>query len=288
MSLLHACFSISRVKGLHLEVAHVDHALRAKSVEDAKFVRQLCAKFGVTFHLKNNVAPPKRGNKEAWARELRYGFFSLILGKRKLDYAVTAHTADDVAETFLMRLLANKELYSIEQHCDERKLLRPLLCVPRRAIHQYISEHRLKFVEDETNANTELLRNRVRHLLIPFIKKHFEPRIEEVIAQRALFLADDLKLLNSQCTENEQKLSRHEFGSQSWLRNFKELIRDEDTGGGWRLVEKVFLDKLGFRLGRHRCERLAQFILGTASQHKVVGGLTLRRKDGGIVVKSGV
>ncbi len=104
--MLHALTRVQRLKSLHLEVAHVDHGLRAESADDARFVQARCAELGVLFHVDRLGPKPETENMEAWARRERYGFFRRVMRERDLHHLLTAHNAHDVAETLLMRLIS--------------------------------------------------------------------------------------------------------------------------------------------------------------------------------------
>ena len=284
VTLLHACVHLVSKLGLSLEVAHVDHRLRKESRADAEFVRRLAADYDVPFHLCVADPFPRGKNVEAWARQLRYGFFQEVLNKRRLDAVLTAHTANDVAETFLMRLVSNKELKSIARFDRKRKCIRPLVDVSRSEIEAYAKAHALKFVEDRTNYDTDYLRNRVRHKLIPVLAREFDPRIVEVLSCRASGLADDLSFLDSLVEPASEKLSKSEFGSRKWLRALREELKSVPAVLKWRLAEALLKELLGFNLGRVRGAELVEFLEGGRAGIELPGHLRLRAHAGGIAV----
>jgi tRNA(Ile)-lysidine synthase len=281
VSLFHGCRSLMRLMKLRLEVAHVEHGLRVEAVKEAGFVERIAAKAGIPFHLKR-LKPPKGENLEAWGRRERYRFFAQVLDSRNLDFVVTAHTASDVAETLLMRLVANKELGSILELDLRRRCLRPLLSVDRETIEAFVRAQRLRYVVDGSNLDTSFLRNRVRLKLIPFLKREFDPRIEEVLAQRAFGLREDRECLEAQVAVPLAGIAAHAEGSKTWLKSAKcELERLPDALK-WRLVEELFKPELGFNLGRTRAKMLVRFLLGEGEGIELATGLTLRRHKGGV------
>lgn len=285
--LLHGCCELSRLLKLELEVAHVDHGLRAESCRDAGFVKSLAKRYGLPFHLKR-ARPPARGvNLEAWGRKLRYDFFLQCLKRRKLNFVLTAHNADDVAETFLMRLVSNKELTSIERFDARRGCLRPMLAVSRREIERYAGEHRLEYVEDLTNRNIRWLRNRVRHKLLKLLREEFDARIVEVISNRAQGIMDDGAYLNELAEKAAHKLKGLGFGSADWLRAVRKELSKLAAPVRWRFVERLFLGELGFKLGRLKAELACDFLEKGPAALDLPGSLSIRQYRGGIRLKAG-
>src|SRR5258706_5099653 len=111
VALLNLLVELRETMELHLEVAHLQHGIRGQAARnDAVFVEQLAARFGLPFHLKEVNLPHMRssagkGNLEALGREQRYRSFAEVVRTRGLDRVATAHTIDDQAETVLMWFL---------------------------------------------------------------------------------------------------------------------------------------------------------------------------------------
>lgn len=275
MALLHAAHSLHRLLSLHLEVAHVDHGLRgSQSAADAELVRQTARRLNLPFHL-TRLKPPKVGsNIESWGRRERYAFFKQILSERKLEYVVTAHHSDDVAETFLMRLLSNKELRSIHARNKRHSLLRPLLAVSRASIDRYVSHYRLPFSEDESNASPKFLRNRVRHGMLAGLKNDFHPRVSQWIAERALVLDEDSRALDLIARRKLNELHGKRLGSKAWRR----ALEEEPSAVALRIVEFAFLERLKFRLGRNRARMARKVFLGQLQHCDLPQGWRLLRQ----------
>ena len=259
IALLHAAVSLRKLMKWELQVAHVDHGLREESGHEARLVSQIASGLGLRFHLRK-LEPPRRENLEAWGRRERYRFFKQILANENLDFVVTAHTADDVAETLLMRLLANKELKSIVSHDLSRRCLRPLLRVPRREVERYAGRHRLVYCQDRSNFDTRLLRNRVRHELLPLIERLFDPRAKEILAYRAQAVAEDIDELYRAIGPSVTKLESMSFGSPKWRRAVGSELSRLGPALRWRLCETLMKPKLGFNLGREASRRLERVL----------------------------
>ncbi|RMD85838.1 MAG: tRNA lysidine(34) synthetase TilS [Candidatus Dadabacteria bacterium] len=280
--LLHALADHSKKRRFHIEVAHIDHGLRDSSKRDALFVKDACESLGIGFHLKKLDPSSTDENIEAWGRKERYAFYDEVRHKTKGDYILTAHTADDVAETFLMRLLSNKELYSIIPKELSRKWLRPFLLVTRSEISRYAKEHGVRYVEDPTNLDNSFLRNKVRNTLIPFLKENFDPRIVEVVARAAKRLHQDALALDALWDGLLEESLSCEFGSRKWRRLIRDRLNTASPELMWRAIRKIFKNKLGFNLSREKCEEISRLINGDIKGVELSGNLSLRAEKGEI------
>ncbi|HLB22765.1 MAG TPA: tRNA lysidine(34) synthetase TilS, partial [Dehalococcoidia bacterium] len=158
-------------------VAYFDHRLRGDEAAalDRAAVEALCARYGLEL-VTGAWAAPRGG--EAAAREARYAFLREAASQLELRAIVTGHTSDDQAETVLMHTLRGAGLHGLRGMAAERELgrekrdvsgavARPMLCVSRRETRAYCDARGLPFVDDVTNADTSLLRNRVRLEVLP-------------------------------------------------------------------------------------------------------------------------
>ncbi len=174
VSLFHALFSLKDRLGIgRLGIAHVNHALRGKeSDEDAAFVELMARQWGVPFHLKKLEPRPDKKGLELWARTQRYGFFNHLMKTEGYAYIATGHTADDQAETVLMRFMRGCGLKGLRGIAPVRQdgVIRPLLFLPRNDLRAWLSETNRPFREDASNRSLDFTRNRVRHELLPAIQ----------------------------------------------------------------------------------------------------------------------
>jgi tRNA(Ile)-lysidine synthetase-like protein len=278
--LLHAVMNLAQ--GHTVEVAHVDHKFRESSGADAKFVQALCASYSIPCHLKCLLPPPKDSNLEKWAREQRYAFFSEVLDSRGLEVVLTAHHANDVAETFLMRLLANKELYSILAFDPVRRLLRPLLQCSKSQLEAYGEMHDLAFVYDETNSDTTRYRNQVRQCILPYLESECGGAVTRIIAERAFAMHEDLMVLNGIVDARLASLASLEIGSKSWYRKLCQNLRESPDGMRWRLCERAVKPVVGFNLGRLHSDRLVEFFLEGRQGIELPNHWRLVRQAGGV------
>ena len=185
--------------GFDAVVLHVDHGLRPDSSEDARFVESLAARHGLPFHALRTRVRRRRGESvEMAARRVRLAFFARMTALLGLDAIATGHHADDVAETFILRLargagpdgLAGLKPVS---HVDGVTFIRPLLNVRDADLRRFLAERGLSWREDSTNADVSIPRNNVRHVILPFLREHLDPRITEHLCKSAAILRGELQ-----------------------------------------------------------------------------------------------
>jgi tRNA(Ile)-lysidine synthase len=188
--------------GLNLVVAHLNHGLRGDASDgDESFVSALAASHGLPFVVARvdvaGLAKSQRLSLEDSGRRARYSFFAETARVHGATSIALAHHLDDQAETVLMRLLrgAGGSGLSAMGNGGDGILKRPLLQISRREIERYLKERGLKHRVDASNADTAILRNSIRHELIPFLKR-YNPCISERLALTAQILASDEEVLD--------------------------------------------------------------------------------------------
>lgn len=265
IALTDALLRLKRLLSITVEACHIDHGLRASSVNDASFVQSWCADRGVECRIVKLAPRPPRENIEAWARRERYAALMGVLLERGLDTLCTAHTANDVAETLLMRLIANKELNTILESDAQRSLIRPLLDISREQIDSYVVYYGLKFIEDPTNIDTGFVRNRVRHEVIPLLSERFDPSIVWILSARARSLAADVAALDALASKCLSVLAPLEMGSFVWLERCRCELSALPDAIRWRVVQGLLSPVLGFTVGEDKARAIERVLLGGAA-----------------------
>lgn len=190
VALLDALAALARRSGFRLVAAHLDHGLREASAADAAFCAALCERLGVPIHsgwadVRGRARRERTGIEEAARRE-RYAFLRRVKQQTGAVAIAVAHTRDDQAETFLMRLLRGSGTAGLAaMRPRSLDLIRPLLAVTRQDVLEHLSLRGLDFREDETNLDTSFTRNRVRRELIPYLERSFNPRVRGALARAA-------------------------------------------------------------------------------------------------------
>jgi tRNA(Ile)-lysidine synthase len=187
---------------LDLTLAHFNHRLRRSADEDERFVRQAAANHSLPLVVGSEdvrlFAAENRLNVEEAGRRLRYRFLresARAGGKTKI---ATGHTLDDQAETFFMRLLRGSGLQGLSgiYPLVDGLIIRPLLRVERKDVEDYLRAKKAPYVFDRSNADRRFLRNRIRHELVPFFQKEFDPSIVSRIGKITSILQEDEAVLN--------------------------------------------------------------------------------------------
>lgn len=193
--LLHLLHQLQKKHHFILKASHVHHGLSQHADKWVKFCEALCTKLSIPLDVHYIQLPKKKSlGIEGEARRLRYE----KLLQSKSDLVVLAHHENDQAETFLLQLIRGagvKGLSSMAHFDEVRQLWRPLLKASRMEIETYAKQHKLKWMEDESNQNTDFDRNFIRSKVLPILKNRFS-HIIKVISRSSSHLAEAQNLLD--------------------------------------------------------------------------------------------
>jgi tRNA(Ile)-lysidine synthase len=132
----------------------------------------------------------------------RYAFFARAAGRLAANTVAVAHTQNDQAETFLLRLVRGAGPRGLAgMHPRAGIVIRPLIEASRADVNAFLHERGAEFREDATNADVAIVRNRVRHELLPFLEQRFSPGIVDVLAREAIIARDDADFLEAVVAE---------------------------------------------------------------------------------------
>ena len=188
--LLHLLRFASPNAAIRLTAAHFDHAMRLGSDGDARWVRGLCAAWGVPL-IEGRADRTLRTEEEA--RDARYDFLRIARRDAGATHVATAHHADDQAETVLFRVLRGTGPAGLAgiPASGENGLVRPLLPFWRAEIRRYARSRHLRWRSDPTNAVADPVRNRIRLQLLPLIEKTIAPGARRSLVRLAELAAED-------------------------------------------------------------------------------------------------
>ena len=194
VALLFGFYLLKEKLDIQLEAAHFNHCLRGEeSDRDEAFVKDLCDRYDIPLHVKKEQVVPGKKGLEAAARDARYRFLKSLPGK-----IATAHTADDNAETVLMHLVRGTGLKGLGGITPvQGSVIRPMLTVTRQEVEAFLQEYYVAHIEDSSNATDAFLRNRIRHDVMPLLKRE-NPKLSENLSQMALRLRMDEEYLSRQ------------------------------------------------------------------------------------------
>lgn len=190
-ALIRILLSLREKMSLTLSAAHVNYRLRDEdSDQDEVFVRAFCKRHAIPL----SVAHPKNttGKNEEALREMRYRFFESVRTKTGSGLIATAHTEDDQAETVLLRLFRGSGMTGLGAIRPKNgPIIRPLIGIPKEDLLHFLREESATFRTDKTNRDTGILRNRIRHELLPLLEKKYQPGIRGILARTARILAEE-------------------------------------------------------------------------------------------------
>ena len=169
-------------------VVHVNHMLRGDEADgDERFVQELCQRHGVVCRIfKKDVAgfaAEEKLSLEEAGRRVRYEAFEAFAREWGADKTALAHHQNDCAETMLYHLARGTGIRGL---CSLRpvrnSVIRPLLCMNRSEIEQYLKEEQIEYRTDSTNMDEEYTRNKIRHRVMPYLTDEINPRAVEHMA----------------------------------------------------------------------------------------------------------
>lgn len=187
--------------GYTCEAAHCNFHLRgAESDRDASFVRQLCKDFHVQLHVihfeTEKEAEERHVSIEMAARELRYAWFENIRKECDANVIAVAHHQDDSIETMLLNLIRGTGINGLRGIQPQNgNIVRPLLCLDRKDIIDYLQEIDQDYVTDSTNLQDEYTRNKIRLNLLPMMQE-INPSVKESILKTSQHLNDAAIIYN--------------------------------------------------------------------------------------------
>ncbi|MCX2982139.1 tRNA lysidine(34) synthetase TilS [Halieaceae bacterium IMCC14734] len=159
-----------------LLAVHVNHQLNPDALEWSDFARTLCGKLKIDIDVQTVAVEQVGKGLEAAARDARYRVFESLLQRGEV--VLLAHHLDDQVETFFLRLLRGAGTRGLSGMPQSRglglgTLYRPLLGFRRQQLQDYADQHRLKWVEDASNADTRHDRNYLRHAVLPLLEQRW-------------------------------------------------------------------------------------------------------------------
>lgn len=191
---------------------HVNHRLRgAESDRDQHFCEKLCETLSVPLEIYTvdveSRAEQEHLSIELAARQCRYEAFALVQG----NWIATAHTASDNLETLMHRLIRGSSLHGLGGIPPKNgRILRPLLTVTREQVERYLTGLEQDYVTDSTNLTDMYTRNRIRHTIVPAMRK-LNPSVERTTAYtiRSLRREDDYLAAQAQIAYGQCHTDRH-------------------------------------------------------------------------------
>jgi tRNA(Ile)-lysidine synthase len=222
VALLHLFASLQDDLRARLIVMHVDHQMRPDSADDASFVEELAGRLGLEAVIVTRDVPTEAKARalsvEDGARRIRYELFLDVARQQRADRLALGHTADDQAETVMMRLLRGAGLTGLTaipltRPLGEVLVIRPLLGVWRHEILAYLADHGLSARQDATNDDPRFLRNRIRRQLLPLLEEDYNPHVKALLNQLAEQCRTDAAFLQDAAQRHWKRLAKRQGGA---------------------------------------------------------------------------
>mgnify|MGYP003303255873 FL=1 len=243
-------------------VAHVNHMIREEAIEDEKYVQNYCLKHNIKFFVKRvdvqKIANDKKIGTEEAGRKVRYDFFEEVLQKTGSNKIAIAHNKNDKIETIIMHLLRGSGLSGLKgiEPIRDNKYIRPLIECERQEIEQYCENRKLQPRIDKTNFENEYTRNKIRNIVIPYIKKEFNPNIIQTLSRLSEVATDESnyidlqtqKIYNKLLIEKKDKqiiLKLNEFNQQENVIQKRLVLKTiKELNGSTDRIEKVHIEDI--------------------------------------------
>jgi tRNA(Ile)-lysidine synthase len=274
-----------------LVFCHVNHKLRAEeSNADAEFVRSIARDWNVESEIVElgvaELSDIKTNGSEASARSARYTAFERVAARLGIDTIVTAHTANDQAETVLMRLMRGAGPRGLGGIPRERKLnsqlrvIRPWLNVSREQIARFAFERSIRHHEDSTNATSIYLRNRVRHELLP-VMQSMSPaplvetlgRVADMMGQQSRYFDAEAQMLffqeEASATRRRKDIELHLFTQAPRPIKFAALELLMKHGGAREMLSTRTFDRIVEWLINFDQEKRREYVFQLKSHYRL-------------------
>lgn len=195
-----------------LIVCHVNHLIREEAISDEEYVVNYCKVNNIKYYVKridvkkyadNN----KQGTEEA-GRNVRYEFFEEILQKEGANKIAIAHNKNDKIETIIMNMLRGSGISGLKgiEPKRENKYIRPLIETERTSIEEYCEKNNLQPRIDKTNFINDCTRNKIRNIVIPYIKNEFNPNIINTMDRLSSIIEEENRYLEKITIDVFEKL----------------------------------------------------------------------------------
>ena len=243
-------------------VAHVNHMIREEAKSDETYVQELCDKLNIPFFSKSidvkKIAYNNKMGIEETGRIERYNFFNEVMEKTNGNKIAIAHNKNDKIETIIMHLLRGTGLNGLIglEPIKNNKYIRPLLECSRQEIEEYCEKNNLNPKIDKTNFDNTYTRNKIRNIVIPYVKQEFNPniietldRLSDLVKEEELYITKQVEKIYMEICICESKskiiLNLKQFNYQDKVIKSKILLYTiTKIFGDSKGIEKIHIEDL--------------------------------------------
>ena len=223
---------LKETMNFEIYVVHVNHMIRGQdAINDQKYVENYCNKNNIEFYTKaidvQEIAKSKKIGVEEAGRIARYEAFEEILKKTNSNKIATAHNKNDKVETIIMHILRGSGVSGLKgiSPIRDNKFIKPLIECSREEIEKYCEINKLNPCIDKTNFENSYTRNKIRNIVIPYIKEQFNPNIVETIERLSEVISSEDEYISEITQKEYEKLliSKQENQIEIKLKEFNIL-----------------------------------------------------------------
>ena len=214
LALLSGLVALRNERRFALRAAYVDHGLRpAAARKEAALVKRLGLEWGVPVTvLRRPVRERKEESLETAARRIRYEALTALARSSRCTVVATGHTADDQAETVLMRVLRGAGITGLAgippvRRLGKLRIIRPLLGCTRREVTAHLKTIGVRPLLDRSNLSGRFLRNKIRRDLLPELEK-INPQVRRHLSRTAELAREDLDWMKAEAAGRFRRVAR--------------------------------------------------------------------------------
>ncbi len=179
---------------ISITVVHINHLIRPDAQQDADYVKELCDQRNIPFYLKQAdikaIVKETRASEEEAGRQVRYQAFFQVAQEVNANKIAVAHNSNDCSETMLFHLFRGSGMKGLSGILPTRdNIIRPILCLERGEIEEYLQKKGIGYCQDSTNASDDYTRNRIRHHIIPYAEQEIVSGSVQHMVQTATLLS---------------------------------------------------------------------------------------------------
>lgn len=221
-------FQKNKIINFEIIVAHINHQIRKEADSDEEYVKEYCEKNQIKCYTKRiDVIKYANNNKmglEEAGRKIRYDFFDEILKQENANKIAIAHNKNDKAETIIMNIIRGSGISGLRgiEPIRDGKYIRPIIDCERYEIEKYAEENKLNPRIDKTNFENDCTRNKIRNIVLPYVKKEFNSNIVETLNRLSLFATETDEYIKRQAIEEYNKIKIEE-NVENIVLNLKEF-----------------------------------------------------------------
>lgn len=211
--LLHILNAIKKDLNFEIFVAHVNHMIRNVADSETEYVKKFCEKLEIPCYVKKvdviSIAKREKRGTEEMGRDIRYNFFDEVALKTGANKIATAHNKNDKVETVILNILRGSGLSGLKgiEPARDEKYIRPLIEVERTEIEKYCKDNNLNPKYDESNNENIYTRNKIRNIVLPYIKREFNPNFIKTMDRLSEVATEENEYLNKITKEAFDRIS---------------------------------------------------------------------------------